>query len=113
LSWIDHHIEENNGAPSLFITFSCADYQWADIFALLNNQLILVGDAAFDPDSTTYRIKACNDYSHVIQEYFQARAEDFMNNFAKKVFGINHYYMRFEFAKSRGQIHAHILCIFG
>jgi hypothetical protein len=77
LSWINHIIEGNNGAPSLVITLSCAEYQWAVIFDLLNDRLILAGGAPLDPDSMNDRIKACNDYSHVIQEYVQARAEVF------------------------------------
>ncbi len=30
-----------------------------------------------------------------------------------KVFGITHYWVRFEFSKSRGQIHLHLLAIIG
>ena len=36
-----------------------------------------------------------------------------MDNIAPDLFGIHHYWCRFEFAKSRGQIHAHMLCING
>jgi hypothetical protein len=32
LFWINHSIQENNGASSLFITLFCAEYQWFDIF---------------------------------------------------------------------------------
>jgi hypothetical protein len=37
----------------------------------------------------------------------------FLENYAKEVFGIHHYYARFEFAKIRGQIHVHILAMLG
>jgi hypothetical protein len=58
-------------------------------------------------------VKAVNDYSIVIQEYFQARVTDFLENYVKQVFGIEHYFARFEFAKSRGQIHVHLLAVLG
>ena len=54
-----------------------------------------------------------NDYTYIVQQYFHKRVEIFLSTYAKKVFGINHYYVRFEFAKSRGQIHAHLLAILG
>jgi hypothetical protein len=58
-------------------------------------------------------VKAVNDYSIVIQEYFQDRVTDFLENYAKQVFLIEHYFARFEFAKSRGQIHVHLLAVLG
>jgi hypothetical protein len=38
---------------------------------------------------------------------------DFLENYAKVVFGIHHYYAMFEVTKSRGQIHVHILAMLG
>jgi hypothetical protein len=55
------------------------------------------------------RIQACNDYAIVIQEYFQFRVQEFMDNIGKEVFSIHYYWLRYEFAKSRGHIHAHLL----
>jgi hypothetical protein len=63
--------------------------------------------------SVTEKVRAVNYYSIVIQEYFQAQLSDFLENYAKEVFGIHHYYARFEFAKSLGQIHVHILAMLG
>ena len=57
------------------------------------------------------RNKAVNDYSIVVQEFFVKRTEDWLNTVGKKVLGIEHYWVRFEFAKGRGQIHAHLLAI--
>jgi hypothetical protein len=37
----------------------------------------------------------------------------FLEKYAKKVFGIHHYYARFEISKSWGQIHVHILAMLG
>ncbi len=52
-----------------------------------------------------------NDLSIVVQEYFQIRVETFLKIVGKKIFGIDHYWIRYEFAPSRGQIHAHLLAI--
>ena len=30
-TWINHHIQKGHGAPSYFITFSCAEYHWPDV----------------------------------------------------------------------------------
>ena len=57
------------------------------------------------------RNKAVNDYSIVVQQFFIKRTEDFLNTVGKKILGIEHYWLRFEFAKGRGQIHAHFLVI--
>jgi hypothetical protein len=44
ISWIAHHVEQGNWAPSLFVTFSCADYHWKDIEKLLNARRKIAGD---------------------------------------------------------------------
>jgi hypothetical protein len=108
ISWIGHHVEQGNGAPSLFVTFSCAEYHWQDIEKLLNNSRKIAGDPQVSLKSGTEKVRAVNDYSIIIQEYFQARVSDFLKNCAKEI-----YYARFEFAKSRGQIHVHILATLG
>jgi hypothetical protein len=52
-----------------------------------------------------------NDYAVVIQEFFIHRTEDYLKTVGREVLGIEYYWCRFEFAKGRGQIHAHILVI--
>ena len=54
-----------------------------------------------------------NEYTLLVQEYFCKRVESFLETFAKEALGINHYYVRVEFAKSCGQIHAHLVAILG
>jgi hypothetical protein len=58
-------------------------------------------------------VKHVNDYSIIIQEYFQARVVGFLEKYAKEVFGIHHYFATFEFSNSRGQIHVHLLAMLG
>ena len=47
----------------------------------------------------------------MVQEYFQTRVTLWLNTVGKRVFGIDHYWVRYEFAPGRGQIHAHLLAI--
>ena len=47
----------------------------------------------------------------IVQEYFQERVKIWLSTIGSKVFHIKYYWLRFEFAPSRGQIHAHILAI--
>jgi hypothetical protein len=50
-------------------------------------------------------------YSVVVQEFFQIRVQHWIDTIGKQIFRIKHYYIRYEFAKGRGMIHAHILAI--
>lgn len=52
-----------------------------------------------------------HDYTIVIQEYFQARVKNWFDTVGRIVFKVKHYWLRFEFAPGRGQIHAHCLLI--
>jgi hypothetical protein len=90
VSWIGHHVEEGNVPPSLFLTLSCAEYHWKDIERLLNKIRSIAGEPPLTLDSITDKVKAVNDYFIVIQEYFQARVTDFLEKYAKQVFGIEH-----------------------
>jgi hypothetical protein len=80
---------------------------------LLNKRRSIVGEPPLSLESITEKVKAVNDYSIVVQEYFQARVTDFLENYVKQVSGIEHYFAIFEFAKSRGQIHVHLLAVLG
>jgi hypothetical protein len=54
-----------------------------------------VGDPPISLKSLTEMVTAVNDNSIIIQEYVQARVSDFLENYAKEVFGIHHYNARF------------------
>ena len=113
-TWINHHVEKGHGAPSFFITLSCAEHFWPDIFKLIKERMKIAGE---DPEccyaGSPKLSKLLNEYSIVVQEYFQKRVELWLNTVGKKVFGIEHYWVRYEFAPGRGQIHAHLLAIAG
>ena len=63
------------------------------------------------PDLNTSIVQIVNDYTIVVQEYVQQRVKIWLSTIGKKVFHIQYYWLRYEFAPSRGQIHAHMLAI--
>jgi hypothetical protein len=56
----------------MFVNFSCAEYHWQDIEKLLNARRNIAGCPPISLKSVTEKVRAVNDYSIVIQEYFQA-----------------------------------------
>lgn len=110
--WVNHHVEIGNGAPSMFITLSCAEYLWADVIDKIKERMEIAGQDSsecFIGSTKLYGI--VNDYAIVVQEYFQKRVTKWLETVGKEIFGIKHYWVRYEFAPGRGQIHAHLLAI--
>ncbi len=111
-SWVYWHIEKGHGAPTMFITLSCAEYFWPDIKRLLEGRMhqteIYAKKTLLNKQDM---MKAVNEYSIVVQEYFITKVKDWMETFARDVLKVRHWFVRFEFAKGRGEIHAHILAV--
>ena len=111
-SWINHHVELGRGAPNIFLTLSCAEYFWPDLKRLLEDTILESEGRQVNLSLNHNELnRALNDYTTVVQEFFHLRVDEFMKTIGLKVFGIKHYWGRFEFAKSRGQIHLHLLGI--
>lgn len=125
-TWINYHVAQGHGPPNVFMTLSCAEYFWPDMIRLLEERVWIAegrhrngpgakvdrnGDAIDLTTDTKARNKAVNDYAAVVQEFFINRTEDYLKTVGKDVLGIQYYWCRFEFAKGRGQIHAHLLAI--
>jgi Helitron helicase-like domain at N-terminus len=112
-SWINYHVETGNGPPTFFITLSCGEYYWPDIIRLLRERMNIARDARESEcfPGSKMLTKIINDYSIVIQEFFQKRVQLWLQEVGRPVFGIQHYWGRFEFAPGRGQIHIHLLAI--
>jgi len=111
-SWINYHVQQGHGVPTFFITLSCAEYLWVDIIKLLKDRMEMAGQDSSDCYVGSPKLnKIVNEYSIVVQEYFQQRVEIWLNTVGKKIFGIKYYWCRYEFAPGRGQIHTHLLAI--
>ena len=52
-------------------------------------------------------VKAMNDWTGLVQEFFQIRVQAWLDTVGNDVFGIEFYWIRYKFAPSRGQIHPH------
>lgn len=109
-TWISYHVKKGNGPPTFFMTFSCAEYWWPDLQQLIVDRFEACGIPPPELSELT-KVKLINDYTIIVQEYFQKRMVHWLNTVGRQVFGIEHYWLRFEFAPSRGQIHAHLLAI--
>jgi len=111
-SWINHHVEVGKGVPMFFITLSCAEYFWADVARLIKERLEIAG---LDTSNCELGAKGfsqlVNDHTVVVQEFFQERVTTWLDTVGKAIFGIKHYWVRYEFTPGRGQIHAHLLAI--
>ena len=103
------------GTPTLFITMSCAEYYWPDISRLLKERFDFPGvrnplGPAYE-DGRINTVSNVNDYTIVVQEYFQKRVQHWLDTVGKDIFKIKHHWCWFEFAPIRGQIHAHMLVV--
>lgn len=111
-TWINHHVRMGRGAPMFFITLSCAEYYWPDLISLVKERMELAGeDSSECRQGSPKLVQIMNDYAIVVQEYFQKRVETWLNTVGKDILNIQHYWVRYEFAPGRGQIHAHLLAI--
>jgi hypothetical protein len=91
---------------------SCAEYFWPDLKRLLEEYILLAENQTVDLSLNHNDLnKALNDYTLVVQEFFHLRVDAFLKTIGYETFGIKHFWGRFEFAKSRGQIHLHLLGI--
>jgi hypothetical protein len=111
-SWINHHVEKGRGAPSIFLTLSCAEYFWPDIKRILQDFIKATTRRRIDLNKD-FRLlnQVLNDYSLIIQDYFHKKVEFFIEYIGKNVFRMTFHWGRFEFSKGRGQIHLHLVGI--
>jgi hypothetical protein len=114
-SWLSYHLEAGHGPPTLFLTLSCAEFWWKDLQRLLYEKCVGTEDETLADSmmagNFTAKQNLLDKYTAVVQEFFQIRLDNWMETVGKETFGISHYWLRFEFTKGRGQIHAHILAI--
>ncbi len=108
-SWANRLIELGK-LPTLFITLSCAEHFWADLKRLLIDRFQFIPENQRPPLNTKADIsKAVKDYSIVVQEFFILKVKQWIETYGREIFKIEHYFVRFEFAEGRGEIHAHII----
>ncbi|KAL9956688.1 hypothetical protein ACROYT_G038207 [Oculina patagonica] len=107
---VEFMVNEKKGLPSFFMTGSCAEFYFPPLRRLLEQYILQTTgkEVNLDEDSSA-RYKAVQENTHVVVNYFDLRTQSYHKKVLKPVFGVHDYWYRYEFAKSRGQIHWHQL----
>jgi len=91
--WINYHVSQGNGAPTIFMTLSCAEYYWPDLRRLLAECIKLANpdEPLSDLENDiAARNKVIRKYSIIVQEYFQKRTKHYLETVCKDVFKFKH-----------------------
>ena len=100
--------------PSLFLTFSCAEFHWRQMLRYLAEHMRKVEGLVEAPDlldeaNKTLRFGKLQEYAHVVTLFFEQRVMAYMKDVLAPMLGITIHYGVMEFASGRGQIHLHLL----
>lgn len=91
---------------------SCAEFYWSQMLQYLSSHIERVEGCTIDlahPDNSDERFEKLQQYAQVVTLYFEHRAMKWIVEVLVPALGIDTYYVVFEFAKGRGQIHFHLL----
>ena len=92
------------------MTGSCAEFYFPPLRRLLEQYILqTTGEEVNLAEDSNARFKAVQENTHVVVKYFDLRTQSYHEKVLKPVFGVSDYWYRYEFAKSRGQIHWHQL----
>ena len=117
----DQLTREEPNPPSLFLSASCAEFHWHQLLAYLAQHVFAVEGAGADGCNARWREaptaeefqalrrQKLNEYTHIVTTFFEQRADGFLKEVLLPMLDIDVYYMIFEFADGRGQIHFHLL----
>ena len=101
-------VNKKHGLP--FMTGSCAEFHFTPLRRLLEEYILqTTGEKVNLAEDSNARFKAVQENTHVAVSYFDLRTQAYHEKVLKLVFGVSDYWYRYEFAKSRGQIHWHKL----
>ena len=107
---VEFMVNEKRGLPSFFMTGSCAEFYFPPLRRLLEEYILQTkGEEVNLAEDSNARFKAVQENTHVVVSYFDLRTQAYHEKVLKPVFGVSDYWYRYEFAKSRGQIHWHQL----
>ena len=86
-SWINHHVEQGRGAPSIFMTLSCAEYFWPDIWRLLQECLFQTTRKKTDLNKDYRSLnQALNDFAIIVQVFFSQKSSSILRYYCQKTF---------------------------
>ena len=96
--------------PSFFTTGSCAEFHFKPLRRLLQIYYKEAMGSDLNIDNRTELFQAFQENTHIVGKYFDMRTQSYFQKVMRPVFGVDAYWYRQEFAKSRGMIHWHGLC---
>ena len=107
---VEFMVNEKHGLPSFFMTRSCAEFYFPPLRRLQEEYILQTkGEEVNLAEDSNARFKAVQENTHVVVSYFDLRTQAYHEKVLKPVFGVSDYWYRYEFVKSRGQIHWHQL----
>ncbi|KAK3923470.1 Ornithine aminotransferase [Frankliniella fusca] len=90
---------EQIGLPTIFLTLSCADGHWNDLYKLMTNVDI---STLTEKD----RRKLVQENPHIVDSFFDERVQSFIKNVLEKKYKVVDYWYRIEY-QNRGSPHIH------
>jgi signal recognition particle subunit SEC65 len=109
-SLIQFQINEGNGLPSFFTTGSCAEYHFKPLRRLLAMYVKDTSGSDVDLTDRKQLFDTLQANTHIVAHYFDLRTQSYFKDVMGPAFGVDAYWYRQEFAKSRGMVHWHGLC---
>ena len=107
---IQYQINEKKGLPSFFTTGSCAEYHFKALKCILQSYLEQTNSSDINLNDRSVLFSALQKNTHIVAHYFDIRTTSHFENVMRPVFGVQSFWYRQEFAKSRGMIHWNGLC---
>ena len=108
-------MKEDQVYPTWFDTSSCAEHHWTQLHNLLIKYIAQInGEPESDirlkfTNDSKYRHQVILQNQHIVTSYFDIRHTNYKDTVLKHLFQYEDFWSRYEFAKSRGQIHSHSL----
>ena len=109
-SLVQFKINEGCGLPSFFTTGSCAEFHFKPLKRLLSNYILKTTGQIVDLTDRSTLFEALQQNTHIISHYFDLRTADYFRDIMGPLFGVNAFWNRQKFAKSRGMVHWHGMC---
>lgn len=109
-SLVQFKINEGKGLPSFFTTGRCAEFHFKPLKRLLSIYISQTTGSSVDLNDKNILFKTLQENTHIVGQYFDLRTQSYFKNVMGPVFGVDSYWYRQEFAKSRGMVHWHGLC---
>ena len=104
---IQFKIERGDGLPSYFATGSCSEFHMKPLRELLKKFYMVSKGEVPNLEHPATLFKCIQDNSHIVGKYFDMRTKCYFEEVMVPAFGVDCYWYRQEFAKSRGMIHWH------